>query len=77
MIKHVKDARAFMNSAQPKEPNRAGYNSINSKDEWLEKVRVMHQVQNDPKLKDDAEAQEVIRQRIGDLNRVGIEKGWA
>lgn len=77
MIKHVKDARAFMNSAQPKEPNRAGYNPINSKDEWLEKVRVMHQVQNDPKLKDDAEAQEAIRQRIGDLNRVGLEKGWA
>lgn len=78
MIKHVKDARAFMNSAQPKqEPNRAGYNPINSKEEWLEKVRVMHQVQNDPNLKDDAEAQEAIRQRIGDLNRVGIEKGWA
>lgn len=78
MIKHVKDARAFMNSGQPaQEPNRAGYNKINSKEEWLEKVRVMHQVQDDPKLKDDAEAQEAIRQRIGDLNRVGIEQGWA
>lgn len=77
-LKKESASNTFMNSGlTAQQPNRAGYNKINSKEEWLEKVRVMHQVQNDPKLKDDAEAQEAIRQRIGDLNRVGIEQGWA
>lgn len=57
------------------EPNRAGFNPSGTKDVWQAKIRNVQVLQNDPALQDE-ESQQAIADRLGELQKEGINNGW-
>ena len=56
--------------------NRGGYNAIKNVSDWAEKMRVMRELQKDPNLMKDPDAQAAIKQRLSDLLDTGIKQGY-
>lgn len=66
-----------VNPVKEQEPgNRAGYNAIKSVSDWADKLRTMQELQRDIKLMADPEAKAAVQQRMGELLKLGIERGY-